>query len=126
MCQKAAGNYFMPLANAQNDDFTVTRGEIAWFHSSDIVRRGFCRNCGTPLVFDVIDGTGPNVALGSLDDPSAITPKDHFAIESKVANWEVDDGLPGTRLDEHVALTVRWKKAYGEDVVPGVGATRAP
>jgi hypothetical protein len=43
-----------------------------------------------------------------------------------VANWEVDDGLPGTRLDEHVALTVRWKKAYGEDVVPGVGATRAP
>lgn len=32
--------------------FTITRGEISWFHSSDLARRGFCRDCGTPMIFD--------------------------------------------------------------------------
>ncbi len=54
MCQKASGNYFMALANAQKDEFVVTRGEISWFRSSDPVRRGFCKDCGTPLIFETI------------------------------------------------------------------------
>ena len=89
MCQKAAGNYFMPLAKAPNGTFFVTRGEIAYFHSSDPVRRGFCRDCGTPLIFETLGGTGPNVTLGSLDDPSAVKPGFQGAPEAKIA-W-LDD-----------------------------------
>lgn len=51
MCQKAAGNYFLPLAAAKRDHFELTRGEPKWFHSSDLVRRGFAaiaaRRCST-------------------------------------------------------------------------------
>ena len=47
MCQKAAGNYFMPLASTAETEFAITRGEPAWFHSSDPVKRGFCQHCGT-------------------------------------------------------------------------------
>lgn len=74
MCQKASGNYFMPLARAAKATFTVTRGEVGWFQSSDIVRRGFCRDCGTPMLFDVVERDTINVVLGSLDDPEAVTP----------------------------------------------------
>lgn len=82
MCQKAAGNYFMPLGRAARADFAVTRGEIAWFHSSDVVRRGFCKDCGTPLIFETIGGAGPNVTLGSLDNPAGIEPELACAPES--------------------------------------------
>jgi hypothetical protein len=75
MCQKASGNYFMPLARAPKARFEVTRGEIGWFHSSDVVRRGFCRDCGTPLIFEVVARDSVNVVLGSLDDPTSVKPE---------------------------------------------------
>lgn len=90
MCQKAAGNYFMPLAGAVRDKIVVTRGEPGWFHSSDIVRRGFCGRCGTPLFFDPLDSDRLLVVLGSLDDPSAYRPVSEDSVESRVpfvAEW---------------------------------------
>ena len=90
MCQKAAGNYFMPLAGATRAEIAITRGEPGWFHSSDIVRRGFCRDCGTPLFFDPIDSDHLLVTLGSLDDPSRYKPVSEDSTESRVrflAEW---------------------------------------
>ncbi len=89
MCQKAAGNYFMPLANAQNHEFTITRGEMAFYQSSDPVRRGFCAKCGTPLTFETIGAAHLNVVLGSLDNPAAIKPAAQFGIEAKMP-WFAD------------------------------------
>ena len=65
-----------------------------------------------------------DLAVGAFDDPSAIRPVSHFAVESRVANWHADDGLPGERLDESRALRDRWIAAYGDAVVPGVAAAR--
>ena len=95
MCQKAAGNYFMPLANAQIKEFTVTRGEIAWFQSSGPVRRGFCAKCGTPLIFDTIGLDHLNVTLGSLDDPSRFVPQEQAGLEAKMPWFASLDALPG-------------------------------
>ena len=47
MCQKQFGGFFAPLVNVRNEDFEVTRGEIATFRSSRDVPRGFCAACGT-------------------------------------------------------------------------------
>ncbi|WP_342748559.1 GFA family protein [Devosia submarina] len=52
MCQKAVGGPFAVICPVLKTDFVVTRGEIGWFHSSAVARRGFCRDCGTPLIFD--------------------------------------------------------------------------
>ncbi|WP_105373696.1 GFA family protein [Neorhizobium huautlense] len=74
MCQKAAGNYFMPLGGVKWEDFAFTRGESAWFQSSETVRRGFCEKCGTPLFYD---GSSDHISitLGSLDDPQNVKPQ---------------------------------------------------
>ena len=85
MCQKAAGNFFMPLANAQKTDFAVTRGAIAWFQSSDHVRRGFCKDCGTPLIFETLAAKHLNVTIGSLDDPAATRPATQDGVESRLS-----------------------------------------
>jgi hypothetical protein len=86
MCQKAAGNYFMPLANAPLSTFEWTRGKPAHFHSSDLVRRGFCEQCGTPLTFETIEGVSHlNVTLGSLDDPEEVIPIEQSGVESRLS-----------------------------------------
>jgi hypothetical protein len=94
MCQKAAGNYFMPLAAAPRSDFALTRGEPQWFHSSDIVRRGFCSICGTPLFYDIPGADFVNIALGSLDDPNAVRPVAQSNTGRKVRWFHDLDGLP--------------------------------
>jgi hypothetical protein len=49
MCQKAVGGPFAVICPVDKSAFRVTRGTIASFASSDVARRGFCRDCGTPI-----------------------------------------------------------------------------
>ncbi len=94
MCQKAAGNYFMPLAAAQRADFALTRGTPTWFHSSDVVRRGFCGTCGTPLFYDVPGADFINIVLGSLDEPNCVKPIMQSNTGRKMIWFHELDGLP--------------------------------
>jgi hypothetical protein len=99
MCQKASGNYFLPLAWAPGDTLTITRGEPAWFHSSDPVRRGFCGTCGTPLFFDTVDSAGMAFTLGSLDDPVALPPQMNDGETSRVPFFHQLSALQSKEVD---------------------------
>ncbi len=94
MCQKAAGNYFLPLGAVMRSDFTLTRGEPRWFQSSDTVRRGFCGACGTPLFYDMPEADFINITLGSLDDPNAVRPVMQSNTGRKMVWFHALDGLP--------------------------------
>lgn len=72
MCQKAFGNFFSALVGVPLDDFAWTRGEPASFRSSDLVERGFCRDCGTPLFFKHDHNLHISMAIGAFDHPAAI------------------------------------------------------
>jgi hypothetical protein len=95
MCQKAAGNYFMPLASAPKATFEAS-GEISWFQSSEPVRRGFCAKCGTPLIYDPLGSSNWSVTLGSLDNPAAAAPTHESGIEARMP-WF--DPLPGVHQE---------------------------
>jgi hypothetical protein len=109
MCQKAFGNYFAPLAGVPPKDIAWTRGAPSTFRSSELVERGFCRDCGTPLTFRYLDHDRISVSLGSLDDPALVKPTEQFGIESRIP-W-VDDilDLPGERT-EHAVPPERMKQ----------------
>lgn len=124
MCQLAFGNTRAAFVNLRKDEVRWTLGAPARFASSAFARRSFCGRCGTPLAFEYVDSERMDLSVGSLDDPAAFTPTAHFAIESRIAGWHADDGLPGQRLDEHAQIAARWKQAYGDAVVPGIAATR--
>ncbi len=105
MCQKAAGNFFMPLANAQKQEFAVTRGAIGWFSSSEKVRRGFCRDCGTPLIFETRAARHLNVTIGSLDRPATVNPMTQDGVESRIG-WVADlAALPEFPSDINSGMT---------------------
>lgn len=98
MCQKASGNYFLPLAWAPGNTLAITRGEPAWFHSSDPVRRGFCAQCGTPLFYDPVSEEGMAFTLGSLDDPAALPPSTNDGEVSRVPFFHALASLPSAEI----------------------------
>ena len=70
MCQKAFGAYYAPLVSVRGVQFSWTRGQPRYFQSSNVVRRGFCADCGTPLTYEAPDGVA--VAAGAFDEPERL------------------------------------------------------
>ena len=88
MCQKAVGNFFAALIGSPREAFIWTRGEPAVFQSSDPVTRGFCRACGTPLLYDFATSKHLNVTTGSLDNPALFPPQVQFGQEARMPWFE--------------------------------------
>jgi len=122
MCQLATGNTRAAFINLRKAELRWL-GEPAYYASSKIARRGFCSHCGTPLSFDYPDSERLDITVGSLDDPSALKPASHFAVETRIAAWHAEDGLPGQRLDSNESIMKRWRAAYG-DAAPGLDTAR--
>ncbi|HEX6016535.1 MAG TPA: GFA family protein [Burkholderiaceae bacterium] len=122
MCQLATGNTRAAFLN-------LRKAELRWlsqptyYASSKIARRGFCSHCGTPLSFDYLDSERLDITVGSLDDPSVLKPTTHFSVETRIASWHAEDGLPGQRLDSNESIMKRWRAAYG-DATPGLDTAR--
>jgi hypothetical protein len=95
MCQKAVGGPFAVLVPVQKSGFRVTRGEVAWFESSAVARRGFCRDCGTPLIFDYPHAPDIGITAGCLDRPDLVPPVVQYGIESRVPWCGHLPDLPG-------------------------------
>jgi hypothetical protein len=48
MCQRATGGVFAALAGAPKSEFAWTKGEPAFFESSNLAKRAFCRDWVLP------------------------------------------------------------------------------
>ena len=94
MCQRLHGN-FGPHTKARKGNITITRGDgLAWYRSSDIAQRGFCRDCGSSLFWEPfgLDATG--IIAGSLDQPTNLKTIGHIFVGEKPDFYEIDDDLP--------------------------------
>lgn len=110
MCQRATGGVSIAFVNVSKADLHW-ESEPDWYHSSPIARRPFCRDCGTPLGFQFLDGPNADLTVGSLDAPEEIKPTSHFGAESLHESWVDTSALPRSRCADNPALVERWEKA---------------
>ena len=103
MCQKAFGAFYAPLVSVRGARLTWTRGEPKRFQSSNVARRGFCAECGTPLTYEAPDGMA--LAIGAFDEPEEIAPVIQWGIEAKLPYVDDIPELPGedTMADQDAA-----------------------
>ena len=103
MCQKASGNFYLPLVSVRDAKLTWTRGEPKRFQSSNHGYRGFCGDCGTPLTYEAPDGVALTIA--AFDDPAEIAPRIQWGIEAKLPYVDTVHTLPGedTMADQDAA-----------------------
>jgi hypothetical protein len=93
MCQKAFAAPFGALVTVKDADLTWTRGAPTYFQSSNMVRRGFCAACGTPLTY-VARAAETEVACCAFDDPNAVTPRSQLSYETRVGWFDSLGELP--------------------------------
>ena len=115
-CRKQHGAAFRSRVRVRIDDFEWLQGEelVKYYESSPGFRRGFCGNCGTP----VVNRPGPGykgiavnpaaaselgVPFGILDDDPGVRPESHIFVREKAPWFEIADDLP--QYDEFAAKT---------------------
>ena len=101
MCQKASGNFYLPLVSVRDATLTWTRGQPKRFQSSNYAYRGFCGNCGTPLTYEAPDGVA--LAIAAFDDPAGIAPLIQWGTEAKLSYVDGIHALPTQETMQDVA-----------------------
>ncbi len=94
MCQRAVGGPFAALTSVPTGELTWTSGAPKWFASSNLAKRPFCGDCGTPLGFQYEGSPRINVSIGSLDDPEQAPISTHYGVESRWSFVKMCDALP--------------------------------
>ena len=94
MCQKSLGNLFGAFVSFKPADFRFVSKEPAWYESSDVVKRGFCANCGSPIIYQRNDADFLVIWIGTLDEPDAFEPQAHVWTESKISWVDIQANLP--------------------------------
>jgi hypothetical protein len=112
MCQRATGGVSIAFTNVRRAAVKWTGQEPDRYRSSPIAERGYCRECGTPLTFEYVEGSEKlDLTVGSFDAPERFRPTAHFGTESLHEAWLDTRALPRQRADEYASLVERWKAA---------------
>jgi len=89
-CQRASGSAFHVGVIVAGKGFTVTRGELRTHRttgdSGRWIDRSFCPICGSGILH-TLELRGPDfmvIKVGSLDEPSAVTPEYEIFVRSKL------------------------------------------
>lgn len=98
-CRRWSGNYWASV-NVPADSLKILNGEskLAWYRSSDLVRRGFCRECGSALFWHADRhkeyAHRLAIAVGALVAPTGVKITEHIFVADKGDYYEIKDGLP--------------------------------
>ena len=83
-CRKSSGAPVSPFAGYDSEQVETEQGTPKVYESSHGVRRSFCGDCGTPLLYE--DERLPGevyVMVGAFDDPEPFEPEVHHLIPWK-------------------------------------------
>ena len=96
-CRKFSGHYFAS-SDIPRDKVSIEGIEnVAWYQSSEKIRRGFCSTCGASLFFDPINKDKVNwtaIAMGAFESPTNAKIEKHIFVADKGDYYEIVEGLP--------------------------------
>jgi hypothetical protein len=94
ICRRQSGHYWAS-SDVPRSSVTVHGEEnVTWYRSSDKVRRGFCRVCGSVLFFDPLHRDWTAIAMGAFDKPTGTRLHKHIFTADKGDYYDIAVGLP--------------------------------
>ena len=94
MCQRQHGS-FGPHTKARKANITITNDAgLAWYRSSEMARRGFCRLCGSGLFWEPFNLDATGIIAGTLDGLTGLKTIGHILVGEKSDFYEITDDLP--------------------------------
>lgn len=95
-CRRWTGHYLVSTDVPRSALRVKGENKLAWFSSSEKVRRGFCSECGSSLFFDPLDQKKHDwiaVSMGAFDKPTRAALALHIFVGEKGDYYEITDGL---------------------------------
>ena len=67
---------------------------LAWFKTSEVARRGFCRECGSSLFWEPFELDTTGIIAGTLDGATGLKTMGHIFVSEKPDFYEIMDNTP--------------------------------
>jgi hypothetical protein len=68
--------------------------QLGWYRSSEKVKRGFCKTCGSPLFWDAAGRNNLSISMGAFEQPTRTHLEKHIFVPDKGDYYDIADGLP--------------------------------
>jgi len=96
MCRRVHGAGYVTWVGVEKEHFRLLADEkLQWFESSPGARRGFCKTCGSSMLFESGRWSGEtHVALGCINAEIDRKPQAHASHGSHVDWLPLDKSLP--------------------------------
>ena len=93
-CRKQSGHFFAAL-NVRASHLDISgEDNLTWYAASADAQRGFCRHCGSALLWKPNTGEHVSVLAGCLDDAGELSAEAHIYTADKGSYYTIADGLP--------------------------------
>jgi hypothetical protein len=93
-CRKHSGHYFVSADVAKSAVAITGEHNLSWYRSSEKVRRGFCRECGSSLFWEPLHRDWIGIAMGAFDTPTEVRTHVHVFVAEKGDYYEITDKVP--------------------------------
>ena len=94
MCRRQSGHFWVSTEILRSALTIEGAQNLSWFQSSAEARRGFCRTCGSVLLWDPIGKDTLAVAMGAFAAPTGTRLGRHIFVADKGDYYDIADGLP--------------------------------
>ena len=113
MCQRAYGKTSATFVAFDTGNLEFKKGSPKYYQSSVIAKRGFCPDCGSPIIFNY--QSLDTVFFRALYEPENWKPNGyHLGIESKIS-WDIiHENLPQYRTEDDLGFVIASRLAKQE------------
>ena len=88
-CRKTSGHYWA-ATSVPTPQLNLRQSEgLSWYRSSDVARRGFCKECGSSLFYQLDDEGRTSVGTGTLDGATGVRTTKHIIVKDKSDYYDI-------------------------------------
>jgi len=93
-CRKQTGHYYA-ATRAKNEHLHISGEEnLTWYQASAESQRGFCKICGSFLLWRRINSKHTSIGAGCLDTPTGLKLVSHIYTINKGDYYDLDGPVP--------------------------------
>jgi adenylate cyclase len=118
ICQRNSGSPAFAWAAFPIEAVKFTHDRPKYYRISLIARKGFCRKCGSPIIWQSLKPQPADyvvIATASLDNPEDFAPTWHGGVESQMPWLQINDDLPRVKCEESPLLRKAWASMGASD-----------